>query len=121
MLLTCEILAVIAAVNGEAAHRQIVGEAFHLTVDLQSEFVCRHHHDAPYGMVVARSVGQNINHGQKISGRLAGAGLRAGNQVVTVENQSHTLFLNRSTFLKMHRIERIKQLVAEVELIKSHK
>ena len=57
--------------------------------------VCGHHYHSAHASVVGTALCKEVYHGQHVCGGLAGAGLGAGNEVVAVEDDVDSLFLNR--------------------------
>ena len=82
--------------------------------------MCGHHYHSAHASVVGTALCKEVYHGQYVCGGLAGAGLGAGNEVVAVEDDVDSLFLNRSALLEVHGIEGVKYVVAEVQFVKSH-
>ena len=119
-LLAGEFGAVGAAVDGERTYRQKVGESFHLAVDLLHELAGRCHDYAVDGIVGKISVGNAVDHRKKVCGRLARSGLGACHKVVAFEYYGDCLFLDRGTFFKRHRVERVEYIIAEIKLFEFH-
>ena len=111
MLLLGEGLAVVAAVYGQAAHGDVVGEALHLLVDLSRQLVGWHHDDA-FHLRVGLGVGEEVDEREEVCGGLARARLGAGYEVVAVEDEVDALLLDRCALLEVHGIECIKDVVA---------
>ncbi len=69
---------VCSAVDGHAVDRDVVGEAFHLAIDLLGEFAGGRHHDAVYIVFCFGHVGQAVDDGEQIGGGFSGASLGYG-------------------------------------------
>ncbi len=107
-LLPGECGAVGAAVDCHRGQGQIVGESFHLAVNLLGELAGGSHHDAVHRFLRFGQAVQAVDYREEVCGGLAGAGLGAGNGVVAVEDDVDSLFLNRSALLEVHGIEGVR-------------
>ncbi|MNZ93745.1 hypothetical protein D3C78_1128270 [compost metagenome] len=86
--------------HGGADVVQVLGVAAHRLFDLGREFARRRQDQGPHALVAelaGRGVAldQAIEHGQGEGGRLAGAGLRAGKQVLALQHGRDGLGLDR--------------------------
>jgi hypothetical protein len=115
-----------AAVDGDARHRRVIGEALDLVVDLGRE-LARGREDQRARDAARRAVAfavlaqQARQDRQQIRGGLAGAGLRAADYVAAVERVRQHRALNRRRLFEAALIERVEQVGVGDERAERHR
>ena len=119
-MLLGETRSVSASVYGNAVDGHKISKPLHLAVDLLRQLPSGSHHDAIDRILRHRLIHKAVDDRQQIGGCLSRSGLRHRYKVATVKNHRYRLLLDRSAFIKIHRVERVKYIVAKIQLVKSH-
>ena len=95
-----------------------VGDGLELLVDLQGQLPCRHDHQGPDAAFDLRLVRVDDVDEREEEGRgLAGAGLCAGDQVLSLQRGGDGLRLHGCGGADAHGVEPFKEIIADAELV----
>ena len=109
--------AVVAAIDGYAAHGDIVGEALHSLVDLLGQLTRGRHDDAVDGILGVATIADHAQDGEQVGCCLARTGLSHADEVASLEQGRYRVLLDGGTGGEVHRVECIEHVVIEVEIV----
>ena len=114
-------VAIVSAVDGYAAHVfKVIAESLHRFVDLLGQLACGRHDNAVVSVGGVVAIVEQAQDGQQVGGSFASSCLSNSQQVVSVEYLRNTFFLDWCTCLETHVVERIENIIVEIEFVEIH-
>ena len=113
-------LAVVTAIDGEAADRRIVGKPLKCLINLAGELASRRHDETvdSFGRMGLRF--EQCEERKQVGGCFPCAGLGYAYHIAAGEDMGYALFLYGGALLEVHVVERIEHIVGKGKVFEIH-